>query len=57
MERKCQCELGMMALGIMALGIMELGKLPCNRPIHTTTLTTFIETKSRQKSVRECVKY
>ena len=31
MERKYQCELGIMALGIFALGIMALGKLSCNR--------------------------
>ena len=44
MERKYQCELGIMALGILALGIMALGilawgimvlgKLSCNRPTH-----------------------
>ena len=43
MERKYQCELGIMALGILALGIMALGilalgkmtlgKLSCNRLI------------------------
>ena len=30
MERKYQCELGIMALGILAVGIMALGKLSCN---------------------------
>ena len=44
MERKYQCELGIMALGILALGIMSLGtlalgimalgKLSCNQIAH-----------------------
>ena len=31
MERKYQCELGIMALGILALGILALSILSCNQ--------------------------
>ena len=59
MERKYQCELGIMALGIlalgiMALGIMALGKLSCSRLNTTIVMYKNEYTGTNFKNGGEC---